>query len=35
LVASNWFALHDRLRQTTSRSRPNREALLCFVAQLR
>jgi hypothetical protein len=35
LVASNWFALHDRLRQTISRSRPNREALLCFVAQLR
>jgi hypothetical protein len=35
LVASNWFALHDRLRQTTSRNRPNREALLCFVALLR
>jgi hypothetical protein len=32
LVASNWFALHDRARQTVSRSRPNREALLCFVA---
>ena len=33
LVASNWFALHDRVRQTISRSRPNREALLCFVAR--
>jgi hypothetical protein len=27
--------LHDRLRQTISRSRPNRGALLCFVARLR
>jgi hypothetical protein len=27
LVASNWYALHDRVRQTISRSRPNREAL--------
>jgi hypothetical protein len=35
LVASNWFALHDRLRQAISRSRPNRGALLCFVARLR
>lgn len=34
LVASNWFALHDRARQTVSRSRPNRKALLCFVARL-
>lgn len=34
LIASNWFALHDRLRQTVSRSRPHREALLCFVARL-
>jgi hypothetical protein len=31
LIASNWFALHDRVRQTVSRHRPNREALLCFV----
>jgi hypothetical protein len=31
LVTSNWFALHDRVRQTVSRQRPNREALLCFV----
>lgn len=34
LVASNWFALHDRVRQTVSRTRPNREALLCFVGRL-
>jgi hypothetical protein len=34
LVASNWFALHDRIRQTISRRRPNREALLCFVARI-
>jgi hypothetical protein len=33
LVASNWHALHDRVRQTISRNRPNREALLCFVAR--
>lgn len=33
LVASNWYALHDRVRQTISRTRPNREALLCFVAR--
>lgn len=33
LVASNWFALHDRFHQTISRVRPNREALLCFVAE--
>ncbi len=31
LIASNWFALHDRVRQTISRTRENREALLCFV----
>jgi len=34
LIASNWFALHDRVRQTVSRTRANREALLCFVARL-
>jgi hypothetical protein len=33
LVISNWFALHDRVRQTISRTRANREALLCFVAR--
>lgn len=33
LIASNWFALHDRVRQTISRRHPNREALLCFVAR--
>ena len=33
LIASNWLALHDRVRQTTSRTQPNREALLCFVAR--
>jgi hypothetical protein len=33
LVASNWLALHDRVQQTISRTRPNREALLCFVAK--
>jgi TfdA family taurine catabolism dioxygenase TauD len=32
LIASNWFALHDRVRQTISRTRENREALLCFIA---
>ena len=32
LITSNWFALHDRMRQTVSRTRPLREALLCFVA---
>jgi hypothetical protein len=31
LVASNWFALHDRVRQTISRTHAKREALLCFV----
>jgi hypothetical protein len=31
LVASNWFALHDRVQQTVSRTRAKREALLCFV----
>jgi hypothetical protein len=35
LIASNWFALHDRVRQTISRTRENREALLCFVAHQR
>lgn len=33
LIASNWLALHDRVRQTISRTQPNREALLCFVAR--
>ena len=33
LIVSNWFALHDRLRQTVSRKSSNREALLCFVAR--
>jgi hypothetical protein len=33
LIASNWFALHDRVRQTISLRHPNREALLCFVAR--
>lgn len=32
LIASNWLALHDRVQQTVSRTQPNREALLCFVA---
>ena len=32
LIASNWFVLHDRVQQTISRTQPNREALLCFVA---
>ncbi len=31
LVTSNWFALHDRIRQSVSRKRATREALLCFV----
>jgi hypothetical protein len=35
LIASNWHALHDRVQQTISRRRPNREALLCFVARHR
>lgn len=35
LVANNWYALHDRIRQTISRRCPNREALLCFVARQR
>ncbi len=30
LIASNWFALHDRVRQTISRRCPNREALLSW-----
>jgi hypothetical protein len=33
LIASNWLALHDRVRQTISRTQPNREALLCFVVR--
>lgn len=33
LITNNWLALHDRVRQTISRTRENREALLCFVAQ--
>lgn len=33
LITNNWFALHDRMPQTISRTRPNREALLCFVAR--
>jgi hypothetical protein len=33
LIASNWFALHDRVHQTVSRQLPNREALLCFIAR--
>lgn len=33
LVTSNWFALHDRVRQTISRTRARREALLCFVTR--
>lgn len=32
LVASNWFALHDRTQQTVSDTTAAREALLCFVA---
>jgi hypothetical protein len=35
LVASNWAALHDRVQQTISHTRPNREALLCFVTKAR
>jgi hypothetical protein len=31
LVTSNWFALHDRVRQSVSRTKAKREALLCFV----
>jgi hypothetical protein len=33
LVVSNWFGLHDRVRQSVSRTRQNREALLCFVGK--
>jgi hypothetical protein len=33
LVASNWFALHDRTQQTIGGRGSNREALLCFVAR--
>jgi Taurine catabolism dioxygenase TauD, TfdA family len=35
LIASNWLALHDRVRQTISRTHENREALLCFIAHQR
>ena len=35
LVTSNWFALHDRNRQSISRTRARREALLCFVKRMR
>lgn len=35
LVTSNWFALHDRIRQSVSRTRAKREALLCFVKRTR
>lgn len=35
LVTSNWFALHDRARQSVSRTRAKREALLCFVKHMR
>lgn len=35
LVTSNWFALHDRIRQSVSRTRARREALLCFVKRMR
>ena len=35
LVTSNWFALHDRVQQTVSRTRARREALLCFVERAR
>ena len=31
LVTNNWLALHDRDRQSVSRNRPNRQALLAFV----
>ena len=31
LIASNWTSLHDRVQQTVSRTRLNREALLCFI----
>lgn len=34
LVTSNWFALHDRIRQSVSRTRARREALLCFVKRM-
>lgn len=34
LVTNNWLSLHDRVRQTISRKRRNREALLCFVKTL-
>jgi hypothetical protein len=33
LVVSNWFGLHDRVRQSVGRGGVNREALLCFVAK--
>ena len=33
MVASNWFALHDRTRQTINHNHQNREALLCFVGR--
>lgn len=35
LVTSNWFALHDRVRQSVSRTRAKREALLCFIKRTR
>lgn len=35
LVTSNWFALHDRVRQSVSRTRAQREAILCFVKHTR
>lgn len=31
MIASNWFALHDRATQSVNRRKANREALLCFV----
>ena len=31
LVVNNWFALHDRTRQTVATVERNREALLCFA----
>jgi hypothetical protein len=33
LIASNWHSLHDRERQTVTKSGADREALLCFIAQ--
>lgn len=31
LITNNWFALHDRARQTVNPNGQSREALLCFV----